>query len=555
MASGILRFMTRILLAGFLLGALPLFAGPVSVLTQHNDLGRTGANLHETVLNTSNVKASSFGLVATREVDDQIYAQPLVMSGVDLPGVGKRDLIIIATVNDSVYAFDADTAAESKPYWKRSFLGPETVAPAASDMEGACGGEYKDFSGNIGIVGTPVIEPDTQTLYLVARTKEHGTNFVQRLHALDIRTGAERANSPIEIAATYPGHGDGHRDGVLRFDPLRANQRAGLALVKGVVFIAWSSHCDWGPYHGWLLGYDAKTLERVAAYNTTPEGYNGGIWMSGQGPAVDTRGNIYLSVGNGSVGARGNPHDPVNRGESLLRLEWDGKLLRLTDWFTPVNWQDLENTDNDFGNSGVLLIPGSTLAFCGSKEGRVYLVNCEHMGKLSRSMQDTNIPQTFQVSSPGSSFGLFAAPVWWDGPDASCVYLWCKEDSLRQYRFDRGTGKFELPEAARCPGGTRARMPGGLLAVSANGNRGESGILWASHPLNNDANHVVCPGVLRAYKATNVAEELWNSEQAKGRDAVGKFAKFVPPVIANGKVYLATFSNRLNIYGLLGDRN
>jgi hypothetical protein len=355
----------------------------------------------------------------------------------------------------------------------------------------------------------------------------------------------------VEITATYAGHGDGHHDGVLRLDPLRANQRAGLALVNGLVFIGWSSHCDWGPYHGWLIGYDAKTLERVAVYNTTPEGYNGGIWMSGQAPAADARGNVYLSVGNGSVGTGGNPHDPVNRGESLLRLEWDGKLLRLTDWFTPVNWQDLENTDNDFGNSGVLLIPETSLAFCGTKEGKVYLVNCEHMGKLSHSTQDTNIVQSFQVSSPGSSFGLFAAPVWWDGPDASWAYLWCKEDSLRQYKFDRGSGKFVLPEIARSARGTRARMPGGVLAVSANGNQGESGILWASHPLNNDANHVVCPGVLRAYRATNVAEELWNSEQVRSRDAVGRFAKFCPPAIANGKVYLATFSNRLNIYGLL----
>lgn len=545
--------MTRILLAGLLLTSMPVFAAQVSVLTQHNDLGRTGANLHETSLNTANVNSNTFGLIGTREVDDQVYAQPLLVSDVNLSGVGKRSLVVVATVNDSVYAFDGDNAAASAPYWKVSFLGPNAVAPTAADMDGACGGEYKDFSGNIGIVSTPVVEPASQTVYLVARTKEYGTNYVQRLHALDLRTGAERAHSPVEIKATYPGHGDGHHNGVLSFDPQRANQRSGLALVNGIVFIAWSSHCDWGPYHGWLMGYDPKTLERVAIYNTTPEGYNGGIWMSGQGPAADAHGNIYLSVGNGSVGNRGNPHDPINRGESLLRLEWDGKLLRLTDWFTPANWQDLENTDNDFGNSGVLLIPNTTLAFCGSKEGRVYLVDCERMGKLSHSNQDTNIIQSFQVSSPGSSFGLFAALVWWDGPDASWAYLWCKEDSLRQYKFDKGSGKFVLPEAARCPGGTRARMPGGVLAISANGNQGESGILWASHPLNNDANHVVCPGVLRAFRATNVGEELWNSEQMKTRDAVGKFAKFVPPVIANGKVYLATFSNRLNIYGLLSD--
>jgi hypothetical protein len=543
--------MTRYYCLALLLGSSRLLAADVSVLTQHNDLRRTGANLHEAILNTANVNTNSFGLIGTREVDDQLYAQPLVVSGVSVPGVGKRTLLIAATVNDSVYAFDADNAATSAPYWKVSFLGPNAVAPTAADMDGACGGDYKDFSGNIGIVGSPVIDPASDTLYLVARTKEYGTNCVQRLHALDIRTGAEREHSPVEIKATCPGHGDGHRDGVLSFDPQRANQRAGLALVNGIVFIGWSSHCDWGPYHGWLLGYDMKTLQRVATYNTTPEGYNGGIWMSGQGPAADDRGNLYLSVGNGSVGAQGNPRDPVNRGESLLRLQWDGKLLHLTDWFTPANWQDLENTDNDFGNSGVLLIPGTTLAFCGSKEGKVYLVNYEQMGGLSHSAQDTNIVQSFQVSSPGSSFGLFAAPVWWDGPDASWAYLWCKEDSLRQYKFERGSGKFVLPECARSGGGRRARMPGGVLAVSANGKQGDSGIVWASHSLNSDANHVVAPGILRAFRAADVSVELWNSEQVKTRDAVGRFAKFCPPVIANGKVYLATFSNRVDIYGLL----
>jgi hypothetical protein len=527
--------MTLYCCVSVLLGSCWLAAADVSVLTQHNDLGRTGANLHESVLNTANVNTNSFGLIGTRDVDDQLYAQPLVVSDVSLSGLGKRTLVIVATVNDSVYAFDADNASASAPYWKVSFLGPNAVAPTAADMDGACGGEYKDFSGNIGIVGSPVINPASDTLYLVARTKEYGTNYVQRLHALDISTGAERPHSPVEIKATFPGHGDGHRNGVLSLDPQRANQRAGLALMDGIVFISWSSHCDWGPYHGWLLGYNAKTLERVAVYNTTPEGYNGGIWMSGQAPAADSRGNLYLSVGNGSVGARGNPRDPVNRGESLLRLQWDGKLLHLTDWFTPANWQDLENTDNDFGNSGVLLIPGTTLG-------------------LSHSTQDTNIVQSFQVSSPGSSFGLFASPVWWDGPDASWAYLWCKEDSLRQYKFDRGSGKFVLPECARSSGGRRARMPGGVLAVSANGKQADSGIVWASHSLNNDANHVVSPGILRAFRAVNISEELWNSEQVKTRDAAGRLAKFCPPVVANGKVYLATFSNRLNIYGLLRDR-
>jgi hypothetical protein len=547
--------MLRSSLALSFLALLCTARAEVAVLTQHNDLARTGANLNETLLNTSNVNAQQFGLLFQRAVDDQLYSQPLLMSNVDLGTKGKHNLVLLATVNDSVYAFDADDPSVTSPYWQLSFLGPDVVAPRNDDMTGACGGDYSDFSGKLGIVSTPVIEPVSGTLYLVARTKEHGTNYVQRLHALDLRTGAERPNSPVIITATCPGHGHGHANGVLTFDPQRQNPRAGLALVNGIVYIGWASHCDWGPYHGWLLGYDAKTLQQAVVYNTTPDGANGGIWMSGQAPAADSEGNLYLGVGNGTVGTRANPGDPINRGESLLKLTRRGASLQLVGWFTPFNWQDLENTDNDFGNSGTLLIPGTSLAFSGSKEGKVYLVNRDHMGGLSLSNTDTNIVQSIQVSPPGSSSGLFGAPVWWDGPEASCAYLWCKHDFLRQYKYDPAAGRFILPEFARGPAAARASMPGGILSISADGKRAGTGILWATHAVGCDGNHNVCPGILRAYNAQNVSTELWNSDQVKTRDAVGNFAKFVPPTVANGKVYLATFSNRLNIYGLLPGRH
>jgi hypothetical protein len=523
----------------------------VAVLTQHNDQARTGANLNETVLHTRNVNSNQFGLITARAVDDQIYAQPLVMTNVNLPGKSKHNLLIVATVHDSVYAFDADDPAVSAPYWQVSFLSPNVVAPCAADMTDACGGEYKDFSGNLGIVSTPVIDPASGTLYLLARTKEDGTKFVQRLHALDLRTGTERPNSPVVITATYPGHGAGHVNGVITFDPQRANQRSGLALVNGLIYIGWSSHCDWGPYHGWFMGYDATTLRQAVVYNTTPEGYNGGIWMSGQAPSADAQGNLYITVGNGSVGRRGNVRDPINRGESFLKLVRRGDSLEVATWFTPHNWQDLENTDNDFGCSGALLLPGTSLALAGSKDGKAYLVDRDSMGGLSRSHEDTNLVQSFQVSASGSSFGMFGAPVWWDGPEASYAYLWCKQDVLRQYRFDSKAGKFQLPECARFGQTGPAGMPGGILSLSANGRQSETAIVWASHPLNCDANQRVCPGILRAFKAANVAEELWNSEQVSARDAVGDLAKMCPPTIANGKVYLPTFSNKLNVYGLL----
>src|ERR1035441_8135111 len=208
----------------------------VAVLTQHNDLARTGANLSETTLNTANVNTNQFGLVFTRAVDDQIYAQPLLMTNVNLGAKGTHNIVIVATVTNSVYAFDADTPSASTPYWQVSFNGPGIVPPTHTDMTGACGGKYKDFSGSMGIVGTPVIDPTAGTIYLVARTKENGTNFVQRLHALEAHPGAEQSNSPVVITATYSGTGAGNLGGIITFDSQKQNQRPGLALVNGIVY-------------------------------------------------------------------------------------------------------------------------------------------------------------------------------------------------------------------------------------------------------------------------------------------------------------------------------
>jgi hypothetical protein len=518
----------------------------VAVLTQHNDLSRTGANLNETLLNTNNVNMKQFGLLYTRPVDDQIYAQPLIMTNVNLPGNGTHNLVIVATVNDSVYAYDADDPGVTAPYWHTNFLGPNVVAPKNTDMTGACGGGYQDFSGHIGIVGTPVIDPATSTIYLVARTLENGRTFVQKLHALDLATGHERTNSPVIITATSIGNGDGSINGVITFDPQKQNQRPALALVNGIVYIAWSSHCDWGPYHGWVIGYDAGTLQRSVVYNDTPSGYQGGIWMSGQAPAADSEGNLYLSVGNGSVGAFGDPRDVINRGESFLKLTPSGGTLQVSSWFTPYNYQALEAGDVDLGSAGILLIPGTTLAFSGGKEGRSYLVDRDNMGGLSFANTDTNIVQSFMVT-PNQIHG---GAVWWDGPNASYGYTWPSAVQLQQYRFDRTSGKFVLPAQATSPTSAPNGQPGGMLAVSANGSDPASAIVWAVHQLNGDANQSVRPGILHAYGAGNVGHELWNSQQLAVRDAVENFAKFCPPTVANGKVYLATFSNRLNVYGL-----
>src|SRR5581483_10053317 len=263
--------------------AAPLMA----VLTQHNDNNRSGDNLNETALNAGNVNTNTFGLIYTRPVDDQIYAQPLVATHVTIPGKRVHNVVYVATVNDSVYAFDADDPTVVTAYWQTNFLGSfggtNVLVPVNSDMNGACN-PYRDFSGNIGIVGTPVIDPAAKIMYLVVRTKavvSLTTNFVQRLYALDITTGTNRL-APVIISGSYGG---------VTFDPQKNNQRTALTLANGNVFMGWSSHCDWGPYHGWVMAYNAATLAQVAVYADTTTGSQGGIWMSGQGPAADSSGN------------------------------------------------------------------------------------------------------------------------------------------------------------------------------------------------------------------------------------------------------------------------
>ncbi len=348
--------------------------GQVSVTTQHNDVGRTGANLAETTLNTANVNVTSFGKLFTRAVDDQVYGQPLYVANVAIPGLGTKNVVFVATVKDTVYAFDADDPTATAPLWQVSFINPGAgIVPVdRTDVGQACG-TYADFSGSIGVIGTPVIDPSSGTMYLVARTKESGA-FVQRLHALDIATGAERPGSPVLIQATVPGTGDGHdAQNMVSFNARTENQRPALLLVNGVVYVSWASHCDQGPYHGWLIGYDAATLQRVMVYNTSPNGGLAGIWQSGQGPAADAAGNIFAMTGNGSFDGDGG----TSRGNSFVKVSPTGQLL---DWFTPYNWSFLNSIDADLGSAGAMLVPNTNLVIGGGKQGVLYVVDRSTMG-------------------------------------------------------------------------------------------------------------------------------------------------------------------------------
>jgi hypothetical protein len=524
-----------LLLLGSLSTVFPARANPVAVLTQHNDNARTGMNLQETILNTTNVSTNSFGLLYTRPVDDQIYAQPLIATNVTVPAHGTHNLVIVCTVNDTVYAYDAEDPTVTAPYWTNSFINPPNIiAPRNTDMTGACGGAYKDFSGAFGIVGAPVIDPTTSTLYVVVRTKENGVNYLQRLHALDLTTGLDRPNSPVVVAATNSG---------VIFDPYKQNQRPGLLLANGYVYITWSSHCDWQPYHGWVIGYNTSNLlQGPVSFNANPSGSEAGIWMSNQGPAADANGNIYISTGNGTF-------DGVsNFGQSFIKLTQSGTSLTRASWFTPYNWNTLNGMDNDLGSGGLLLIPGTSLLFSGGKGGGLYLVNRDNMGGVGASA-DTNIIQSWNVGS----HQIHGGAVWWDSPGGSYAYIWpATSDHLRQYSFDRVAGKFastNVYSQGAGIGGTG--QPGGILALSANGANAGSGIVWAAVNTFSSANQAVVPGTLHAYNAANVASELWNSDMLSLRDSLGNFAKFVAPTVANGKVYMATFSNRLNVYGLL----
>jgi len=526
---------TAVAAAGMLSGA----GAQVSVLMQHNNPFQTGANLSETVLNTSNANTNQFGLLFSRTVDDQIYAQPLVAAQVNLGASGTHNLVIVATVNDSVYAFDADVASNTTPYWHAILLGTNGFPPTTSDVGCSL------FSGNVGIVGTPVIDPQLETLFVVARTKESGA-FVQRLHALDMTSGAERPGSPVEIAATYPGNSPtDSTNGTITFNPLTQNQRSGLALLNGIVYVCWASQCDIEPYHGWIIGYDESTLTQAVVYVDTPNGSEGGIWMSGAAPSADTNGNLYVGLANGPQDNTTAP-TPGFMVESYVKLTPNGTNLDMAASFTPTNWPDMDALDADLASAGMLLIPNTSLAFSGGKLGTVFLVDMGGSGGAGAPLL-----QTFPVTGGP----LHSAPVWWAGPGGSFAYLWPSQTNLQQYQFNSDSTNFNLPafatSAVSAPSGDDA---GGFLSLSANGATAGSGILWASVPINGNAViDAAVPGILYAFDARNVANQLWNSQQVAARDGNFNFAKYVPPTVANGKVYLATFSDQLNVYGLLSE--
>jgi hypothetical protein len=490
----------------------------VDVLTQHNDNARTGVNLRETLLTPANVNRTRFGMLFKRVVDDQLYTQPLVVTDVKVGG-GTRDLLYVTTVNNSVYAFDANDPEASLPIWHVNFGTPANL----HSTDFGC----LDINGQMGIIGTPVIDKTLGVLYVVALTRvgaQSGprTGFIQKLHALDLATGADLPESPVVVSAPD-------------FNALMQNQRPALMLANDMLYVGYASHCDKEPYHGFLMAYDAKTLLQVSVLNTSPTGSEASIWQSGQGPAADEEGNVYVVTGNGSW-------DGVsNFSESFMKLT---PGLKLIDWFTPTNHFALDERDEDLDSSGATLIPGTHLVLGGGKEGVLYTLDTRNLGHLG----DEHALQHFQATKSH----LHSLVYWQSAKNGNLLYVWGQRDKAKVYKLE-GEKLGETPLMMReVP---NEGHPGAMLSLSANGDK--DGILWAAIHATGDSWHESRPGILHAYDADDIRHELWNSLQNSERDDCGEYSKMAPPTIANGRIYLASFGNenvgtgQFCVYGLL----
>lgn len=517
------------------------------VLTYHNNVSRDGTNTKEYALTTANVATATFGKLFSCPVDGAIYAQPLWVANVTI-GSAKHNLIIVATQHESVYAFDAD-ANPCVSLWHASMIDTahggtagETSVPSGH-IGGLVGNGFGDIEPEVGITGTPVIDPSTNTLYVVSKSVIASITpptFFQRLHALDLTTGGEKlnGNAPVVITASVPGNAPDSVGGTVTFNPQTQNQRPGLALVNGIVYISWASHEDADPYHGWFIGYRASDLFQIAALNTTPQRIGtagvsrGGVWMSSGAPAADSRNNLYAITGNGTWDG------VTNFGDSFLRIS-TASGLSLTDWFTPSNQASLNSNDTDLGSGGSVLVdlpsaPISQLVVGGGKEGTLYLLNRNSLGHFTST--DSGVVQKFPASRE-----IFATPAYWQNK----VYYAAVSDTLKMFTLDPTLGLF-TPAAgpsATFHSSNFFGFPGSTPSISSNGSN--NGIVWAidssayGYPAGANG-----PAVLYAYDANNLTG-LWNSSQT-----AGNAVKFTVPTVANGRVYIGTRSE-LDIYGLL----
>jgi hypothetical protein len=496
----------------------------VSVTTAHNDNMRDGQNLSETILTPGNVNMKGFGKLFSQTVDGYVYAQPLYVPNVNIPGLGTHNVVYVATEHASVYAFDADnnTGMNASPLWHTSFIDPAHGITTVSSGDVGCG----DLVPEIGITSTPVIDTTAGTMFVVAKLKDtNNGKYYHVLHAISIATGQDQAGSPVIIRAGG-------------FDPLREAQRPGLLLVNGTLFIAWASHCDITPYHGWVMQYSETSLEQLKVWNSTPHGGLGGVWQSGGGVASDGT-YVFFATGNGSWDG---PKGGRDFADTIVKGPATPDAPHPFDYFTPYNQQSLSNGDTDVGSGGVLLLPDQGtgaphryLLLQVGKSGSIYLVNRARMG----GFQPNNNSQIVQ-DLENAIGGLWASPAWWNNN----VYFGGSGDYLRQYTFDPATG-FLSDTAVQTA--TYSGFPGPTPSISANGTN--DAIVWTLQVDSYGGGQAI----LHAYDATNISTELYNSNQDPSRDQPGPAVKFTVPTIVNGKVYVPT-ATQLSVYGLLGNR-
>ncbi len=511
--------------------ALAIDASVGQVTTSQYDNARTGATLHEKILTPQNVNAQLFGKLGVFKVDGAVYAQPLYLPAIEVPGKGKHDVLYVATEHDSVYAFDANRPGDP-PLWKVNFLDKAKGEKVVNEDEVAC----PFIRPEVGITSTPVIDLKTGTLYVLARTIIPHTvgddEYFQRLHALAITTGAEKFEGPKRIAAAVAGNGKGSVKGVVAFDPLRENPRAALTLANGVVYLTWASSCDVDPYHGWVMAYDPQTLAQRAALNVTPDGSEAGIWLADTGPAADADGNLYVPTGNGTFSAGNGGRD---YGDSVLKLSLDGSALAIRDYFTPHDQARISEADSDVGSSGPTLLPDQPgphrhLLLQPTKDSTIYVIDRDQMGQYQRD-RDALVEL---IHIPGAALGAMA---YWNGH----VFFATNNDNLRDYAVKNGQLVLHASSAMRF------KDPGATPSISADGKK--NAIVWAiaTKSWNGPDNK---PAVLYAFDATKLGEPIYTSEQNAQRDRAALATRFVIPVVVNGRVYFAA-RGEVEVYGLL----
>jgi hypothetical protein len=526
------------------------------VYTYHNNLSRDGSNPSEHALTTSNVSTTTFGKLFSCTVDGAIYAQPLWVANLAVGGV-KHNVVLVATQHESLYAFDADVnTTPCTPLWHVSLIdvahggsSSETSVPSGTSGN-LVGAGFGDISPEVGVTGTPVIDPSTNTLYVVSKSViASGPTFHQRLHGIDVTTGNEKFGGPVTIGGTYPGTHDGGATDT--FSARQHNQRPGLALVNGIVYIAWASHEDNSPYYGWVMGYNASNLAQTAVVNVSPNVGYGGIWMGGGAPSADSNNNLYLITGNATFDANSSTAPNNDYGDSFLKLS---SSLSVLQYFAPSDQANDNSSDNDFGSGGAAILvdqpsgPVQHLVIGGGKDGFLYLLNRDAMGGLG----DSNAWQRFNFGN-----SIFSTGAFWN----NTFYMAGVGGHLQAFSFNTSLGKFNTSNASQSS--ATYGFPGSTPSVSSSG--ATNGIVWALNNGNFCTNQAAgCgPAVLHAYDGTNLGTELWNSTLGAG-NAAGNAVKFTVPTVANGKVYVGTRGNNtggitssttipgeLDIYGLL----